>query len=358
MFPSRKPHRILPYFLLCISLSWLACGPVPSDGQTPPADEEPPPVQPIESDPERSAWPEYTNDTYGFSLSHPEDWTVLESATDQPFPLINVYPEAAASRADFPLDIHGPADVTYLAIFPRGFGTELPSGDQAALAQAPTIASEAGKRWNQETSRVFRLEDGSVWGLLLRPRQRPDSWSGDGYVFAQFRVDDFRTRCFSSGTNEEIPMRDCDPLTGDRIERYGTVADAARRRTLDILVSWRFETADQEPIGNLIRVERPLPNNGVSSPLRISGQARGYWYFEADFPVRLETYDGETLARGLAEAQGDWMTESFVPFRAELSFDAPDDERGYLVFERANPSGRPENERSFRLPVLFPPRSK
>lgn len=112
---------------------------------------------------------------------------------------------------------------------------------------------------------------------------------------------------------------------------------------------------DFEQLDNLIRVTQPTPNSEVSSPLAIEGSARGYWYFEADFPVRLEDYRGNVLARGVASAQGKWMTEDFVPFTAELRFDAPDDERGYLVFERANPSGLPENDRAFRLPVLFAP---
>ncbi|MCR9100129.1 MAG: hypothetical protein NXI25_09270 [bacterium] len=29
---------------------------------------------------------------------------------------------------------------------------------------------------------------------------------------------------------------------------------------------------------------------------------------------------------------------------------------GYLVFQRSNASGLPENDRAFRLPVLFPPK--
>ena len=111
----------------------------------------------------------------------------------------------------------------------------------------------------------------------------------------------------------------------------------------------------QQPIGDLIRIGQPLPNSDVTSPLSFSGEARGYYYFEADFPVRLEDSDGTVLAQTPARAEGDWMTEDWVPFSGSLEFEAPDDESGYLVFERANPSGLPENARSFRVPVRFPP---
>ncbi|PPK88648.1 immunoglobulin-like protein involved in spore germination [Neolewinella xylanilytica] len=84
--------------------------------------------------------------------------------------------------------------------------------------------------------------------------------------------------------------------------------------------------------------------------------ARGYYYFEADFPVRMEDQDGTTLGSGRAQAGSDWMTEDWVPFTGSLEFAPPKSETGYLVFERANPSGLPENARSYRLPVRFQPR--
>ncbi|MCB9289406.1 MAG: hypothetical protein H6560_18995 [Lewinellaceae bacterium] len=113
------------------------------------------------------------------------------------------------------------------------------------------------------------------------------------------------------------------------------------------------DTAEKERIGNLLKVEKPLPNQNVASPLGIEGRARGYWFFEGSFPVTLLDKDYKTLATGNAEAQGNWMTEDFVPFRLTLEFESPGDERGYLRFEKANPSGLPENDREFRFPVIF-----
>ena len=49
------------------------------------------------------------------------------------------------------------------------------------------------------------------------------------------------------------------------------------------------EVADHiESKSDLIVVDQPQPLAEVASPLSVVGQARGYWYFEADFPLRLE----------------------------------------------------------------------
>lgn len=111
----------------------------------------------------------------------------------------------------------------------------------------------------------------------------------------------------------------------------------------------------EEPIAELIQVALPLPNEEISSSLQMRGKAKGYWYFEGDFPVRLEDKDGNTLAKGYAVAQDEWMTRDWVPFEGTLELPAlPDNERGYLVFTRNNPSDLRENDREYRLPVLFP----
>ncbi len=116
-----------------------------------------------------------------------------------------------------------------------------------------------------------------------------------------------------------------------------------------------------EGIGNelekadLIKVSAPRPNAVIASPLKVSGEARGYWYFEASFPVKLYDESGRELGTAIAEAQDDWMTNEFVPFEAMLQFDAPASGKGYLVLQKDNPSGLPENDDSLIMPVKFGP---
>lgn len=103
-----------------------------------------------------------------------------------------------------------------------------------------------------------------------------------------------------------------------------------------------------------IRVEQPSPDQVVRSPLTVTGSARGPWYFEGDFSVKLLTADGRSLGTAVLTARSDWMTSDFVRFEGELNFEKPEGvERGRLKFESANPSGRPEHQKTAVVPVRF-----
>lgn len=109
-----------------------------------------------------------------------------------------------------------------------------------------------------------------------------------------------------------------------------------------------------------IKITSPLPMAVIQSPLEISGQARGSWFFEASAPVSLVDFDGKVIAQGTIKAQGDWMTTEFVPFTAELTFTSPykvgDQDtmkRGALIFKKDNPSGDPKNDDSLEIPIQF-----
>jgi len=114
-----------------------------------------------------------------------------------------------------------------------------------------------------------------------------------------------------------------------------------------------------EDIGNvlekadLIWVDTPQPNETVQSPLEIKGEARGYWFFEADFPVKLYDENGRLLGIAIARTLSEWMTEDFVPFEAVLEFEVPETDKGILILEKDNPSGLPENADELRVPVRF-----
>jgi len=106
-------------------------------------------------------------------------------------------------------------------------------------------------------------------------------------------------------------------------------------------------------IDKIIKVNNPTPNTTISSPLVIEGQARGFWFFEASFPVILLDANNKEIASGIAQSQGDWMTEEFVNFKSELKFIMPETEIGFLVLKKDNPSGLPEKEESLSIAVKF-----
>lgn len=110
--------------------------------------------------------------------------------------------------------------------------------------------------------------------------------------------------------------------------------------------------APQVAEGPNIKITSPGANAAVTSPLKITGEAKG-WYFEATFPVKLIDDKGNVLAQSQAKATSDWTVDAFVPFELELSFDPVGARSGQIVFEKDNPSGRPENADSFSLPVVF-----
>ena len=104
---------------------------------------------------------------------------------------------------------------------------------------------------------------------------------------------------------------------------------------------------------NLIRLDSPKPNEIVKSPLLIDGEARGTWYFEASFPVKLYDANNNLLAQAPAQALSDWMTTDFVSFSVTLTFPTPSTQTGTLVLEKDNPSGLPQNDDSVSIPVSF-----
>jgi len=114
-----------------------------------------------------------------------------------------------------------------------------------------------------------------------------------------------------------------------------------------------------EDIGNevekadLIRISSPRPNDSISSPIKITGEARGFWFFEASFPIRIYDADDKELGVAIAQAQGEWMTNDFVPFEAVLGFEVPTTAKGTLVLQKDNPSGLPEKDDQLIVPINF-----
>lgn len=104
---------------------------------------------------------------------------------------------------------------------------------------------------------------------------------------------------------------------------------------------------------DLIAVESPKPGEAVGQAFSISGTARGYWFFEGSFPVEVQDGNGTVLSVAVAQAEGDWMTEAFVPFKAQVSLSAPYTGQAILVLKKDNPSGEPQNEASVSFPVII-----
>lgn len=102
-----------------------------------------------------------------------------------------------------------------------------------------------------------------------------------------------------------------------------------------------------------VRIIAPQAGETIESPAEVSGEARGIWFFEASFPVKVLDGDGVVLGAGVAQALGEWMTEEFVPFKAIINFSPPKFATGTVVLERDNPSGLPEHAAEVLIPIRF-----
>ena len=103
--------------------------------------------------------------------------------------------------------------------------------------------------------------------------------------------------------------------------------------------------------GDTIQVTLPYPNAVTGKYFSIIGQARGPWYFEASFPYKILDKDGNVLTQGPVQAQGDWMTNNFVPFKVDVTI--PDSYTGpaTIVLHNDNPSGDPTKGSSVSFPI-------
>lgn len=109
------------------------------------------------------------------------------------------------------------------------------------------------------------------------------------------------------------------------------------------------------PKENLIKTNSPAQGQNVFSPVAISGEARGTWFFEATFPIKIYGEKGEIISQGYAQAKSDWMTESFVPFESSLEFEVDRRQNGVIVLEKNNPSGLAEHYDEIKIPVTLNP---
>ncbi|MFA5126586.1 MAG: GerMN domain-containing protein [Patescibacteria group bacterium] len=104
---------------------------------------------------------------------------------------------------------------------------------------------------------------------------------------------------------------------------------------------------------DFIKVEAPLAGSTVTSPLIITGQARGTWFFEGSFPVVLYDANNNIVAQGIATSSEDWMTTDFIPFQTIIYYNRPALPTGKIVLKKDNPSGLAEKDDQLVWPIVF-----
>lgn len=126
-----------------------------------------------------------------------------------------------------------------------------------------------------------------------------------------------------------------------------TYAEELSMQDREEMIAYTNATADN------IAVDTPEPGAVVGKTFRVTGEARGPWFFEASFPVRVVAADGTVLATVVAQADGEWMSENFVPFHADVAVPESYIGPATLVLQKDNPSGLPEHEASISYPITI-----
>ncbi|ELR71575.1 hypothetical protein C900_02490 [Fulvivirga imtechensis AK7] len=297
-------------------------------------------------------WQEYSNSRYHFSIQYPDNWRIFNNSGEKGS-VINVYNYTSGERLKLPLKLHEDPEASYLAFFPEGFGVDRPVGDRIKLFEAGTDVTVSFDV-DQDASVAYQLNDGNVWGYLLKPLISPPGWSDEGFIFIQIGMRAFNIKCFDASGKEKTLVH-CNTMGGgDRLVRYGEVKRDQRQQVDRILGSLHFfRDKEKRPIDDLIRVEEPQADSQVSSTVKVRGRARGMWFFEGEFPVVLKGEDNKPLAQASARAKGNWMMEDWVTFEADLIFHVSRSQPATLIFKKSNASGMPEHDRSYTVPLFL-----
>lgn len=332
-------------FLLFIAISGCKENSESTDGEEQQISEK----QPAEK---KSPLKEFESEDFQIRFDYPGNFEVKEDTLPAKTPVINVYKSADTAAA--PFGIHEDPKMGYLAFLPRGFGVEGPAGKQKSIEEFGN-SLPLDFEINQEDSKVYLLENGEAWGYFLRFHTPPETWEKHGAIFIRYPVNNFEAECFSA-QGDQKSLDQCDPLGGDKVSYFGSVDENFREEINEVLESLYFfrESTPRQELSDLIKVENPPGGSTVESPLEITGEARGNWFFEADAGVELLDGNYRKLSESYIKVDGaTWMTRDFVPFKGQLEFKDPETDNGFLVFKKANASGKPEMDRILRIPVKF-----
>lgn len=101
-----------------------------------------------------------------------------------------------------------------------------------------------------------------------------------------------------------------------------------------------------------IVIDSPKPGEAVGTSFSVIGKARGGWYFEASFPLQVLSAQGSLLKEMPVQADGEWMTNEFVPFSETVTLPPGTKGAATLILKNDNPSGLPENDASISIPIF------
>jgi len=172
------------------------------------------------------------------------------------------------------------------------------------------------------------------------------------YLFTAFILICISTSCIILDQLQIIPEKTAAADSGKQDtsdkESEEAISDVTETDTSDDI-----ESNEADALSDQIIVTDPIPDQLITSPLIITGEARGTWFFEATFSVKLLNSNGEVLALHYAITEEEWMTEDFISFTANIEFGDPQTAAGILILDKNNPSDIREYDAQLVIPVRF-----
>ena len=221
---------------------------------------------------------------------------------------------------------------------------EQPSGFSDLVPRVAGSGDHARTRFGQVgQGAAGHLSNGSVYRLYF----------GNTCYEFETRISQTQFGNYPAGEVERFTDEDAALVRGDFAAILASVSLPDGREAL-----WStgpgLEVAEPQEADEVLTFT-PEPGAVVTSPLQLTGEAVGPWFFEGSFPYRLQTRDGDVLASGVVNAEGDWLTTELVEFEATIEFDVEGRVAGSLVLMKDNPSGLPANDDSVSIPLTMQP---
>ena len=96
----------------------------------------------------------------------------------------------------------------------------------------------------------------------------------------------------------------------------------------------------------------PLPDSEIDCKFTLAGKMPREWFFENSFSYSI-IVDGKEVLAGSVQSKDDYTEKEILEFAEEIECKEGCIGEGEIVLKNANPSGLPENDDQYRIPVKF-----
>lgn len=275
---------------------------------------------------ETEGWKTYINTEYGYKTTYPSGWEVVETKSTE---------KNVASLPSTEILFESKGEIQKV--------TFLENQDVLWPGQLEIVIFSNPNNLNLEQW-VSSLKFEAATGANL-VKEVIDTNLGEkpAKKMVIFSFDSYDAKIISALSNNIIQISFTNDTPNDPdLEKHTAIYD-------QILSTFEFLENINEPI-----IEFPKANSKVTSPLTVKGKIPSGWAFEDVFGLKLLDADRNVIAQPTARLKVPGAWQNPEPAEIEVTFEfTTSAANGYLVISSDNPSGLPENEKSYEIPVQF-----